>query len=84
MSIVRKGYKLLISKKLPNDTIISLEFVTQIEESDVVEEELFERVYQSVMNDFKTAKAKDAIVQSVADGLVTGIKLEQKFKKNGN
>jgi len=81
MGNVRKGYKLLISKKLPNDTIISIEFSTQMEESDITPEELFEKVYQSVLSDFKNAKAKDAIVQSAADGLVSGIKTEQKFSK---
>jgi hypothetical protein len=81
MSIVRKGYKLLISKKLPNDTIISIEFSTQLEETDVDPVELFERAYQSVMSDLKAAKAKDAIVKSAAEGLVAGITTEQKFSK---
>ena len=79
--LVRKGYKVLISSKLPEGTIVSIEFSSQIEEEDADPKKLAKEVYDSTIKDLKVAKKQDPLVGSVFKHAVRGLEQERKLDK---
>lgn len=80
---MKKSYKILISHKLPNGSIASLEFLTEMEE-DIPDTELFEKVYTSTWNDLRESVRKDKIAAKVFTGISTGIKFQEKLDANSD
>lgn len=80
-STTRKGYKLLLTNKLPNGSIASVEFSTVIEEQGADPDELFQRVYEKTLKDVKKVRQSDPIVDSGWKAVLSGIKQEKRFEK---
>lgn len=80
--LVHKKYKMLMSVKLGNGTIVSLEFETGLDEDGADETELFAKCKQSVKNDIKKAAKDDPLVRVVWAAVVNGVKLEERVNDN--
>lgn len=78
--IVQKKYKLLLNSKLPNGTMVSMEFGGYIEEEDADPSELFDKVYASVRDDIKRTAQKDPGVRALWENYKSGLKQDRKFK----
>jgi len=77
--LVSKRYKILMSKQLTNGTIVSMEFSSELEEDGVNEEELFDKVRQSVKNDLKKAVKTDPLAKVIWNSVVEGVRQEEKL-----
>lgn len=81
MGSVRKRAKLLVSHQLPNNTILSIEFGTEMEEDDVDPKVLFEKVMQSLFDDVQDSINKYPMVKSGMKALNVGLKREKKLEQ---
>jgi len=80
--LVHKKYKMLMSVKLGNGTIVSLEFETGLDEEGADEAELFAKCKQSVKNDLRAAIKDDPLARVVWAATVNGVKLEERVNDN--
>ena len=78
--INRKKYKLLISNKLPNNSFISVEFGTEIED-DCDPIELMDKVRKAVYEDIKRTREKDPAVKACWESMLVGLAQEKKIKE---
>jgi hypothetical protein len=81
---VKKFYKLLLSKKLPNSEIISMEFSTELGEEGADELELAKKVYESTRKDIAIAAKKDLAIKSLWKGMVEGLEHEIRISENAD
>jgi hypothetical protein len=68
-----------MSKKLSNGSIVSLEFYTAFEDSELEDSVLFKKVYDSTWNDINETIRSDKLAKSVLSGIEDGIKFEEKL-----
>ena len=90
---MRKSFKILISKKLPNDTIACMEFITEKESLECLVNDgsgncdlpddamLFKSVYESTMRDLQALVKDDPLAASLYDAVQKGAELDRKIKK---
>ena len=80
---ITKGYKLAITKKFDDGSIVSIEFFSRLEEDSeaTTPEKLFEAVYNSTMDDLKATVAKDPLVKSIWTNVRSCIERERKAEK---
>ena len=90
---MKKSFKILISKKLPNDTIACMEFITEKESNDCListgpgiygnpdDATLFKAVYESTMRDLQALAKDDPLAASLYDAAQKGAELDRKIKK---
>lgn len=82
--LVSKKYKTLMSARLSNGTIVSVEFETGLTEEGADEADLFAKCKQSVKNDLKAAIKADPMVKVVWDSVVSGVKQEERLHGNSD
>ena len=81
---VTKTYKRLISKKLPNGTILSMEYETTLGEEGADEVELFNKAKNSVMRDIREDAKTDPSVKSLWEGMIDGLKAEMRMRSDAD
>jgi len=81
--LITKGYKLGITKKFDDGSIVSIEFFSRLDEDSSIlgPEELFEAVYNSTMEDIKKTVSIDPVVKSLWNNVKNCIKKEMKVEK---
>lgn len=77
--LVTKKFKLLISSKLANGDLVSMEFATELAEEGADEAELFEKAKTSVMTDLKKTAKSDPLAKVVWRSIIEGVKQEEKL-----
>lgn len=80
--MIRKKYKLLISKPLPNGVIISQEFFTEMEEETEDGKALFNKVYKETCRDIKETMKRDPGVKNLYTSYIEGLKIEKELKES--
>jgi hypothetical protein len=69
------------SGKLPNNTIGSFEFGTEIEDNTSTEEALFEKVYKSTMADIKKSIKENPAIGIIWKEFMSGLGQAKKFQE---
>jgi len=77
--LVGKKYKLLMSATLPNNSIVSMEFQTYIEEDTDDVNSVFDKVYQATLADIKKTVKRDPIARVCWRKLKKGVDTESKM-----
>jgi hypothetical protein len=77
---VRKKYKILVSNRLPNDCIYSVEIGTELEDDDVDPDELFKKAKQLTLKDLKADKFAIQALARIKDGFKIAKRLENSEK----
>lgn len=81
---VRKKYEFGWSWKLPNNVIVSAKFGTDIEESDMDPEDLFELNYEATKADMRKAIKDNRMLSEGFELLKDGYKKLMKIKGKNN
>jgi len=76
---MKKAFKILVSRKFPNDCIGSIEFYTELDQQRIDDynaaetaEQLAKRVYDQTINDLITCTEHDDIVKYIYEGVKKG------------
>lgn len=85
---MKKAFKILVSRKFPNDCIGSIEFYTELDQKQIddvsseTEEQLAKRVYDQTINDLNTCAEHDDIVKYIYEGVKKGAAMVKVMLEN--
>ena len=78
---IKKIFRLSLSKKFRDGSIVTLTLGTELEESNVDPEELFVKTMQSTFSDLQTAIKKDELSKAILKSVKRNLALERKVEK---
>lgn len=75
---VKKTIEIVMSKKFPDGSLLSVKLGTEIEEENIDPDELFDKVTKSAFSDIDKS-SKNKIIRAVLSGTSRGIKKLEKL-----